>query len=395
MIKVKKEQIVKLENLFDFLKELGDLKYKQNFQIQDEPWKLFLSDIPQDDTNIYIDYCSRDDEDNEDEARVLLSIHKPTFSACPILPEILNGWLHMGWEKFDENPQMYAIRYRGKEENGEPVYEKFIDKNQRVQAYQKWMEIRTVWAEEQKKRDQVRTLFLRLYRLGQRLKQQAETLEFMVGNGMFMGQRSSGNSAAGQNVEYPLLLKRIAVHFDAVENKISLVDTERDAEFNSAILSDIMDINHEAVHRLEQEVNEQNYHPLDQRLTCDFLKFAIQELCPESQFLAENESIPAGTKDKIFLQDRPVFFVRKKVDGLGHFVDVLKREIEKTSEVPATLLRLLGTINRKRQKKNVQLRHLRKRWRKLVVKMLIFCCQSKQIGNSWKLPGKSKRMMLF
>ena len=74
------------------------------------------------------------------------------------------------------------------------------------------------------------------------LKKDSETLELMVGNGILMNRTNS--------VCHPILAKRIQIQFRAEKNMIELIDTDRDSELYTMLLSNIDEINHSAVQKL-------------------------------------------------------------------------------------------------------------------------------------------------
>ncbi|WP_196611135.1 AAA domain-containing protein [Pectinatus brassicae] len=181
----------------------------------------------------------------------------------------------------------------------------------------------------------MRRLFVDLYQLYVDLERDAETIELMVGNGLLMDQQK-------KIVNHPILLKKVKMKFDAEHNILLICDTNVESELYTTLLSSIDDINHTIVQKLKEDLYTGDYHPLDRHDAYDFLKSAIHSLCPDSLFLYEEESVPAGTSDKLFLAAKPVFFVRKRVDGVDRFIERTLENIKATDYIPTTIIDVIG-----------------------------------------------------
>ena len=92
----------KVISLFQFIEELNKLKQKAILNIREYPWSVPFSDIPIVSENIILHYPDRVAEEtaseNEGEAELLLSVHKPEFQKCPEPELSFELWLKPGWE---------------------------------------------------------------------------------------------------------------------------------------------------------------------------------------------------------------------------------------------------------------------------------------------------------
>lgn len=326
-----------------FLKELGSLKTKIVKDIKEEKWALFLDKLPEGTDEITLNYRDRVDDEEEDISSVLLSVHNPTLSEGPKPPENIHRWLDANsWNfaKKKPEPKKMLVR-RDKEgnplqdENGNTLFDIFSDNPKRVYSYQTWIKKWEVWAEEEIKAESVRDLFRNLYSMYTELKQDKETLELMIGNGILI-------DSTDQSVKYPILSKRVRIDFNPERNIIEICDTDLESEINTLLLSNLDMVNHDAVRELQRKFVEKGYHPLDRVDTPIFLQGAIQSFCADSRFLKEGESIPVGTTDTLFLQQRPVLFLRKRTDGIVQFLDTMIDDIEAGGEIPAPLNDIVG-----------------------------------------------------
>ncbi|WP_196592045.1 AAA domain-containing protein [Pectinatus frisingensis] len=331
------QQKEKVIDLFQFIREISLLKTNIIRDIHKQNWHQFFDMIPQDECNIVLNYRDRLEEDEnasdvEDDS--ILSMRKPAFQTCPEPNEVFKDWLEPGWDKFS-NHVTVKKKKAFQDDNANTSYENFVDSKLRINLYEVWLKQRNIWATKQKQIHTVRRFFVDMYQLYVDLNRDAETIELMVGNGILMDRQK-------EIVNHPILLKKVKLQFDPEKNILSICDTNAEPELYTTLLSNIDGINHMVVQKLKEDLHAGDYHPLDRHDAYDFLKIAIRNLCPESLFLYEGETIPIGTEDKLFLSVKPVFFVRKKMDGLDQFIERILENIKRTSYIPTTLINIIG-----------------------------------------------------
>ncbi|WP_298761151.1 AAA domain-containing protein [uncultured Megasphaera sp.] len=336
-------------SILKFLNELGSLKCHIVNNIKQQPWFFYLDNIPENSPEIQLHFRDRINEEEEDISEeeedispVILSVYNPAFSSCPTPKCNFLDWLANDWNQFDKEPKFIKKRYKKniktgaplKDDKGEILYEFFQDDSSRVESFQVWLEKWREWAKEQGRIRSVRKFFRTLYNLNMELKKDNETIELMVGNGILMSRTNS--------VCHPILAKRINIKFDTEKNIIELIDTDRDSELYTMLLSNIDEVNHTIVQELQKDLEAQNYHPLDRVETFNFLERAIHSLTPDGRMLRFDEKYTPSKNDKLVLQIRPLFFLRKKVEGLTQFVNTTVQAIETTKYIPNTLLNIAG-----------------------------------------------------
>lgn len=330
-------------SILKFLNELGSLKCHIVNNIKQQPWFFYLDNIPENSPEIQLHFRDRiNEEEEEDISPVILSVYNPAFSSCPTPKRNFLDWLANDWNQFDKEPKFIKKRYKKniktgaplKDDKGEILYEFFQDDSSRVESFQVWLEKWREWAKEQERIRSVRKFFRTLYNLNMELKKDNETIELMVGNGILMSRTNS--------VCHPILAKRINIKFDIEKNIIELIDTDRDSELYTMLLSNIDEVNHTIVQELQKDLDAQNYHPLDRVETFKFLERAIHSITPDGRMLRFDEKYIPSKNDKLVLQIRPLFFLRKKVEGLTQFVNTTVQAIETTKYIPNTLLNIAG-----------------------------------------------------
>lgn len=332
------QQKEKVIDLLQFIREMSSLRTKIIKDIHEQKWSRFFNAIPQDEQNIMLNYRDRLETDGETSVaeEAILSVHKPALQPCPDPNGIFKDWLNSGWENFSGLATVKKTRaFPSTDAEQQIRYEDFSDSEVRVRLYDAWLKQRDIWAKKQQQIDVVRRFFIDLYQLYVDLERDAETIELMVGNGLLMDQQK-------KIVHHPILLKKVKMKFDAEKNVLSICDTNAEPELYTTLLSGIDGINHSVVQKLKEDLYAGDYHPLDRHDAYDFLKIAIHSLCPEGLFLYEDETIPLGTSDKLFLSANPIFFVRKRMDGLDQFIERMLENIKVTNYIPTTIIDIIG-----------------------------------------------------
>lgn len=345
------EERERVKSIFTFLKGMAELKTTSVLDIDKQPWKKYVAQIPQDDEYVHISYRdtlkvgSEDEDVPEDGAAEddwILTVRKPELAACPAPDDILRPWLLPGWDDFEEEvrhraerprtiPQAKDVRVAARTETQEP----FEENAERVGVYRTWRKKREAWAQEQRHLNEVRELFIELYRLSEELKQESETKELMIGNGIL-------TDAQNASIQHPILLRRAHIRFDKQKNEIAVCDADADSELYTTVLRALEDVNYNAITDMQRTLEKGDYHPLDRTEGGAFLRISVHHLSPASMFVQAGQQIPPNSKERLFLQERPVLFMRRRVDGLAKFVDGVLEHIDATGDVPQPLRAIAG-----------------------------------------------------
>ena len=341
-------------SLFQFIRELNKLKQKAILNMKEYPWSFSLSSLPEDPENISVFYPDRveDETENEDGNRedILLSVHKPEFQKCPEPDSILMDWLLPGWASYRNEPEVKefielppeksAISLFDKETEEEPRRELFTDNAGRVKSYEKWIVLRSEWAAKQKITERTRNLFADLYRFYFELQREAETEEIIVANGILC-------DAENAEIRHPVLTHRVKMEYDADSNTVSIVDTDTPSELYSVVFQVMEDVNLSGINALTEDLQKNDYHPLDRNDTPTFLKILVHQLSSSSLF--SEEPIPYGEKThgRLLLYLNPCFIVRKRLDGTLKAIERIIEDIQETGEVPQPIRDIVsgGTID--------------------------------------------------
>ena len=264
------EERERVKSIFTFLKGMAELKTTSVLDIDKQPWKKYMAQIPQDDEYVHISYrdtlnVAPEDEDVPEDGATeddwILTVRKPELSACPVPDDILRPWLLPGWNDFEEEVRHRAERPRtipqekgGRTAARTETQEPFEENAERVGIYRTWRKKREAWAQEQRHLNEVRELFIELYRLSEELKQESETKELMIGNGIL-------TDAQNTSIQHPILLRRVRICFDKQKNEIAVCDADADSELYTTVLRALEDVNYNAITDMQRTLEKGGLSP--------------------------------------------------------------------------------------------------------------------------------------
>ena len=342
----------KVISLFQFIQELNKLKQKAILNYKEYPWSSEISNFPDDPDNIQIYYRDRVEDETlnteSDSENILLSVHKPEFQRCPEPDLIFKDWLIQGWDNFYES---VAVRESiSSEEKDIPIYESlfgmtpdkekdlekepiiiyFNDSEERSVAYESWLKRRIVWAEKQKITAQTRNLFARLYSIYFELQRESEKEEIIVANGILCDR----NNLA---IRHPVLTHRVKLDYDADKNIVFILDTDLPSELYSSVFQTMDDINLNSINDLAEDLQKNDYHPLDRNDTPGFLKVLVHQISSESLF--SDSGVPANWNktNRFLLYLEPCYILRKRLDGTLKAIEQIIENVKDTGEIPAPI----------------------------------------------------------
>lgn len=345
----------KVISLFQFIQELNKLKHKAVLDYKEYPWCFALSNLPDDSDNIRVFFRDRVEEDIDTETTgddILLSVHKPDFQRCPAPDAIFKDWLELGWDDFHKpvsvkdsmpseesslkhNDWLGIFRGNANDLSAAPSIVHFNDSEKRTQAFEKWLELRDVWVDRQKLTVRTRNLFAKLYSLYHELDRESETEEIVVANGILCDRDNPA-------IRHPVLTHRVKMAFDANNNTVFIKDTAMPSELYSSVFDEMEDINHDSIKALNDDLQRNDYHPLDRNDTPVFLKVLLHQLSSESVFSASG--VPENWRDsnRLLLYAEPCYIIRKRLDGTTKAIEQIIENVRDTGEIPAPIRNIVS-----------------------------------------------------
>ncbi|MGF6907334.1 AAA domain-containing protein [Fusobacterium sp. PH5-44] len=332
--------------LFDYLKQYENVSKKIPVNISEELDHIYLKNIPVD-KNIdlfYGSYVTEENSDQSSEEEIILTVKKCDFEPHPKLPESLTAWIEDGWDDWTKEPiiipnKILVESYTDFDGNiVPPTLEYFDDIAKRSDSYKKWIKEREKWVLNQKKIKKIRDFFVKLYNIYTDLNRESGQYEFVIADGIFedIENNRSNDESLGENkiIRYPILSKRLKLILDPQKNIIKIINTEKTSELYLDVLSRIEGISLNNLKAEQDELANNDYHPLDRTETPDFLRRLLHQLSPDSQFIENPDIQKAEQGDKYTLTLNPVFILRKKTDGSVKIFENIIEEIKNENIVP-------------------------------------------------------------
>jgi len=327
-------------DLLEFVKQLSITRQKVVSNIAKQPSSVSVHDLAQ--YPEFVSLFSRTDGDGTArDGELLLRIVKPELEPCPIPPEVLLSWLKPGWESWKKEAAHFAEKIYPAEKNDDgglddspaEVRESFEANPERVVAYAAWGRRRAEWVERQKKLVAVQALFANLYDMYNILRQQPENFELMAGNGALTDSKDF-------NINHPVLLKRVSIDLMAKENTILISDTDTEPEIYIMLLSTLNDVHSDMIKAVEDDARERNIHPFDHLYGRSLLKGLTTLLTSDSNWVDEGKE--TEEEARIIIRWKPVFFLRKRMDGTPRTIDIIKEEVKQDAPVPKTIINIVN-----------------------------------------------------
>ncbi len=271
LVKRNQEGKNKVISLFNYIKELNHLKNKSILNISEHSWSLMFSDIHDDSENIKIFYRDRvAEEDENDTNEVLLAVRKPILRKCPAPDPIFVDYLLPDWDDWRKEAEVRDLETQ----DGRILL--FSDDAVRVESYKNWLTQRDKWRDKRKIKEKTKNLFNSLYSLYYELIREAETKELIVANGMLCDNENK--------FKHPILTHRVIMDFDSDENIVYIKDTNASSELYTILLSQSEILNGDVLNKINEDLQKNDYHPLDREDSPAFLKNLVHQLSSNSLF---------------------------------------------------------------------------------------------------------------
>ena len=317
----------KVLKLFDYIRQVCSLRQQLVRNIKEQEWSLFLDELPIDPKRIHV----WTDSDEAGREGVLLEVEKPEFSACPDMPFDLVGWVRtLDWRNFEvADIEVREERMRKDPRLGE-ITERFVDSGVRIAAFEDWKRRRTLWRAGELVKSRTQALFMQLYELYDRCRQEPEQLELMVGGAMFF-------SGLDSSINHPMIMKRVRLHYDK-RGAMQLVDTDYPTELYLDMFQDMPGVDAEGIRAFTAELDEAEIHPLRKDLP-EFLQQAVPALTPNCRYV-ENRFDILPT-DWYLVYPRQVMFLRRRNEGIERAIAGMMAYIDTHGEVPTALMQIV------------------------------------------------------
>ena len=323
----------KITRVFRYLEALNQHRNPPKRQIKEQPWHLWLHDLPVHpavrQSAIKSNSAKAKSADGQTEAAANANfsfrVQRPQLTQPPEPPNEIGSWLEPGWD----DPSSLACVVESREEpqgNGATLTVQFSADPARLAALRRWAPLRDEWARTEKPARQAMRLFETFYSLYGRIDREAERVELVLGDGILSWQRPEGS------IFHPIVLQRLQLQFDASVPEFTLSEAEYPVELYSALFQSMADVDGRAIGRCRQEIEQGSFHPLYNGATSNFLKRMVVQLSPRGEFI--EESAPHGEQLDPRIGRDPVIFLRPRTLGYAAAIEGILADLRTREDLP-------------------------------------------------------------
>ncbi|MDN5881929.1 MAG: hypothetical protein L0H37_06115, partial [Nitrosospira sp.] len=239
----------KVRQLYHFLKEANQLRFRPIRMLGDQPKVVRLADMP-DHPSMQL-YRPVRVVNTQEMPDILLRIKRPATTRCPAPPDILASWLLPGWD--DPNKPATYAESRNETEEEKTVTVRFDDDEQRISDFIAWDIQRNAWVVPEQVARKALRFFEVFYDIHSTIEKDGEQLELLVADGHLSWQTTSGNDGL-ITIDHPILLKRVELRFNANGPEFTIHETDREPELYSSLFVDLQDVSSVAIRSRKNEL---------------------------------------------------------------------------------------------------------------------------------------------
>lgn len=329
----------RVRQLYQFLKEANQLRYRPVRVLSEQPKVVRLDDIPSHPSIQLFRPVSTDN--NEEIPDKLLCVQRPRLTRCPTPPETIISWLLPNWDDLSKSVSVTESQ-NFTEVDGKTISVRFADDWQRVADFNKWIDARKLWIEPELVARKAMSFFEVFYDIYSSLEKDGEALELLVADGHLLWEATS--DIDGQvTIDHPILMKRVELRFDPSVPEFNIHETDREAELYSSLFVDLKDIAPAAIRNRKSELEASGYHPLGWEDTEAFLRAFIQTVSPlKGEYLDAVPVDGATSTPRLYREMSLVLRIRNT--GIANAVDAIIDDIEQQEVFPSSLAQITGTM---------------------------------------------------
>ncbi len=318
----------RIGQVFRYLAEMHRVRTPPIVCLDDREWFLPLDCLPR---SAYVrsDYSlgRKGDPQADDEPRggAILKVGRPRESECPEPSVVIKNWLKTGWDRVDADPDAIVKKtLKG---------QAFADSEQRVDAFDEWMDRKRLWESSERSVVQALDVFSDLFELRSRFDRESEKYQLYLADGMLVVDQD------GRSIQHPILIQRVELLFNPTVPEFYIVETDDNPEAYVPLLRHAA-LDGNAIQQVTEAIADKSYHPLAGEPTSNFLKDFIHRSWTDGEFIEDREEIPNATGPYIFRQ--PHLFLGSRNQGLGENIERYLEALPNFREFPESLLRIVG-----------------------------------------------------
>lgn len=336
------------EALLDYLYAVIKMGQKIHTKIDEHgDFVLYMDELP-DHEGIQLLNIS---EDNE----TWLKVFRQNIQASPDVPNKLEGWVEVS-----EDPRQPPTKADECQIRDECIA--FDADEQRVAAWDAYINQWNEWAERMRPQYIVQDLFMRLFNLRERLKYDEE-LELVWGHGIVLWKQDA------HDIKYPLIIQKMILDYDPINGVMSIIpDEDADPRLETDIFTDM---NIPDLSPVREHFEQIDYNPADSGTYLDILKEAGGVISADFCIYNAEEIQDHVASKRLCIVDESVLFVRRRqVDSLLRDIDGLKNALTEDKLVQAGAWKAILGVSA--DKPSVYEQRERDEWSCLIDKNILF-----------------------
>lgn len=328
----------KIAQVLKYLAALHDHRNPAKRQVEDQPWRLWLQDLPHHSSVIFGSGIAGDTvtdstpQELSNDPSLILSVERPELVVAPPPPDELRPWLKTGWEKPHKESEFITER-ETTDHAGLTTIERFDGDSHRVELSTQWTAEHDEWRRRELPAYAAMELFQQLYELHGRMERESERFELVLGDGIVSWQQPDGG------IYHPVLIRRVQLEFDTHVPRFSVVDLDQPTELYTSPFRSIEDVDGKALSNCREELEHGGYHPLAADASAFLKRFAIT-LSPEGSLYASGR--PHLNRPNPEIGRSPVLFLRSRAQSFARVIEQLLNRLQSQTEFCQGLLSIVG-----------------------------------------------------
>jgi very-short-patch-repair endonuclease len=326
----------RIRQIFRFLKDFNGLRNPTKRQISEQPWVLWIHDLP-------IHPClwlrgrdSGDDgggSEDEDSGELLLRIRRADVPRPPTLPSVLNGWLPSSYK----DPSVAVVEPLSERQTGSgdgTEVERFDAAEERVHAFEQWRMERDHWVAEALPAQRALQVFNRIYELQGRLEREGESVQLVLGQGILIWRQNEGD------IRHPIVIQRLQLSFDPFTPEFKIIETAQPPELLRPLLSVSQDVAAQTIQQADEEFAAQDLDLLQIDKIEGPLRRVAAALHSEGRFIKPGQTVEHASGPQIVCD--AVIYVHRRAQGFAIALDYVLEDLQHRDDLPPGLVRISG-----------------------------------------------------
>ena len=325
----------KVKRVFRYLLELHRVKMPPIVHLNRYEWTLKLGTLPNHPTIQRGAYWgSMTGESTALEEGELLRVGRPKETDCPQPSVIIRNWMRPGWDQVATATSALVRKTRRTRTGEGGVPEGFEDSEERVDAFDEWLDRRNEWAAQEQDVTDSLGVFSDLFDLSGKIDRESEKYQLYLADGILVMDHPAGQ------VRHPLLLQRVHLDFNPLVPEFTLRETSENPEIYSPLLR-YVGVDGKDLLQVKETLARQHFHPLDRDPTSGFFRDLVHRFWQDGRFF-ESPDLVEGHADGPYVYRQPLIVLGHRNHGFSDMLERYMEAVDDGAELPESLLRIVG-----------------------------------------------------